>query len=214
MGSIMAQEESQMPSEMTVPCSLTVDDGGEYACLVPHEEFACTREDAIKFARWLVPQLAEDKRYNADVHELKHPSPPTGGPDFGLHCTIFNTKFHEGKLDAEQRKKIRTCGQTFKLRVVLTDVLVLPGMPSRDVATGVLGYVALPVIGESNAECARAWQVFRTDEPPQSFQKHVSICGWKKKGMDDFQEARGQLGLPMSDEDVKKTDTVFRFPVL
>ena len=132
MGSIMAQEESQMPSEMTVPCSLTVDDGGEYACLVPHKEFVCTREDAINFARWLVPQLAEDKRYNADVHELKHPSPPTGGPDFGLHCTIFNTKFHGGKLDEEQRNKIRTCGQTFKLQVVLTDCLLYTSPSPRD----------------------------------------------------------------------------------
>ena len=202
MGSTLTQPENQNSGDqvMEVKCALKVDSLGHYAVLVPDEKLYGNRDEALEFAKRLVRQRAEEKRYDDELHELVNPNPPDDLPDVGLHCTMHNHQFHKGPLNAKQIRLIQNCEQSFVLWVDPTDYLVLVGKPSNDSSTGVLGYVALHLIGDSRAQLEKAKRVYGAVAPDEKFIHHVSICGWKIRGELTSQQAREQVGLPLSDD--------------
>ena len=71
---------------------------------------------------------------------------------------------------------IKNSTETYDLTVDLTQFHVLIGHPDNDAATGVIGYVALPLTPCSKDEYNRGMAVYGGVEKKDNL-PHVSICG-------------------------------------
>ena len=111
---------------------------------------------------------------------------PSTFADRGVHCSLHNEHFDKFLLTAEQVAAIEACQSTFDIKVKTDDFKVLLPVPptnfgtivkwtklpnfeilkvligskKNDIATGVVGYVAILLEEESMAEISRALEVF------------------------------------------------------
>ena len=98
----------------------------------------------------------------------------------------------------QQIQAIEECADIFIIQVDLTDFKVMVGLPSRDEATGVIGYVGLYITADSVPEYNRAVAVYG-GKVSLGHTPHVSICGWDLKDYDTTTDARAAVGLVTED---------------
>ena len=186
-------------NSVCVACKLVTDNKGEFAALVPvmFQDAEESRAGAFPFAQALVAKLG--KGFDATQHHLKIPGVPTGAKDVGLHPSTHNT--YGGQLpplSKDQIEQIQRCEDKFVLHIDLTDFKVLVGSPSKDEATGVVGYVGLLFTDDSLLEYNRALEVYGGKLLAGSI-AHVSVCGWGFNNFATSLEARAAYGLSTTD---------------